>query len=380
MGPEVVVLVLLPIGFIAALWIAAKSGAVAPLEPVAPPEKPEVVYAFGDRVLLDAARRHGLRHELDAASGRVEGMTVTLRAVPHAAVEVERLKFAGEAVFPNELDLDLEVRPRDPAVDDPGPMKISEEVDSSFCVDALHEDQARTLLDSELGAALLDAYRSQWSPSLDDKALRIQVPGAQSEALLAEAFAWLLDTGRLVVRARRALPRSELEQAVQEVFRIVAEKNGGRVDVEHNELLIETDFGALRGSLERAGGREFRTVLLVDLEHAPAGGLHLGLESTRSALARWRQPDVLLGDDEFDATFVVKADDEDSARAVLDAPARAALLALAKRVDQFELEPERLFVATEQPIKDAAVLGSVLDAALNGLGTICPKVKRSPYR
>lgn len=371
MGAEILVFLGIQAAVFTALFFALKGSADAPLEPNAPPEKPKKVLAYGDEVLARAAERHGLRQQLDVATGKVGELGVTLRAVPHAAVERVGLSFTGEAVFERGLGLEVEVRPHGGDTSD---------FAEAFEVEALHPDQAKALLGGELGDAFVDAKRRGWSPSLDDSRLAIEVPGQQPADEVDQAFVWLVETARAVLGARRALPRPALEQGVQDAFRAVAEQRGGRVDVGKNELLIETELGTLRAWLERRGKKAFRTVIGIELERSVPADLHLGLERDRSSLARWREPDLSVGQAEIDDTFVVRGESQEAVRAVLGEAARTKLLALVERVDGFELEPARMRLSKDNPLNDAAELLALVDHALAALGALCPSAPRSAYR
>lgn len=372
--------VILGFGFVVALVVAALKSGVAPMQPSPPRERPKKILAWGDQVLLAAAQMHGLRHSLDVAQGRVDGLRVTLEAKPHAAAERRELRFLGGAVFPRPLGLELSVE-RAGALSLGGDfVPISDAFDMEFRASALHEDQAQKLLSGELGEALLYAERKGWEPRLDDEGLRVQVQGALSTETIQEGFDWLIQTARLVLETRAKLPLPELEQRVLDAFRSLAEARGGNVDQASRELVMESEHGEVRASLEHTKGKVWRTRLVVQLSRPLPADLHLGLESERSALERWRRPDVQLGDQAFDAAFVVKGESDEAVRAVLTETARERLLALKGQVQVLELEPTGLLVAKDEALDSPEPLASMLDAALGALDVLNPTATRSAYR
>jgi hypothetical protein len=379
-GPELALFFLaIPTALGVVLWLAARKGNMAPLEPNPPRERPKKVYAWGDQVLLAAAERHGLKHSLDIAKGLVGDLRIVLEASPHAAAPRNELSFPGEARFRRPLGLELELVGLR-ALQAGERVEISEELDMTFRVKALHPDQAKKLLAGDVGEALLYAARKGWAPRLDDRGLSFEVPGRASEETLAEAFAWLVDTARAILSARAVLPRPELEQRVLEAFAREADVRGGRVDQSSGELQLSLDAGEIRAFAQHSRDEGWRTTLSVELRHPIGAELHLGLEAERSAIQRWRKKDVQVGDAAFDAALVIAGESDEAVRELLGASARKALLALVSGVHHFELEPTELTSARNEAVHDAKALHEWVDATLAVVDALTPQTQRSAYR
>jgi hypothetical protein len=378
-GSELLVaLVGVPVAFIGFFIYAFSKSKVAPMLDNPPRMKPQKVYAFGDQVLMAAAERHGLRHDLDIAQGKVDGVRFDFKADPHAAAERTDLKFTGRARFPKPLGLDLEVQ-RSGLLRGDG-IAISDAFDIEFSVDALHADQAQKLLAGKLGDALLYGKRKGWSPELDDRGMSMSVPGRGDVETLAEAFDWFVETAREVLSVRAGLPRPELEQRVLDAFAKEAETRGGRVDRRTAELEIPSDVGELRASMEHEKGKHFRTTLTLTFARAVPAELHLSLERDRSAVERWRKSDVQVGDADFDATFVVGGEHEAGVREALTDDAREKLLAVAKEVATFELDPVAFGTSQARAVDDPDELHAWITAMLAAAEALCPRAEKSAYR
>jgi len=381
MGPEVVTVLAMigvPVALISLLVYSVAKGKVPPMGDAPPREKPKKVYAFGDQVLMAAAERHGLGHDLDIARGQVDRIRFELKADPHAAAERNDLKFTGRARFPKPLGLDLEVR-RSGLLRGAG-VPISDAFDMEFNADALHPDQAQKLLAGDLGEALLYAKRKGWSPELDDRGMSMSVPGRTDIGTLAEAFDWFIETACEVLKVRATLPRPELEQRVLGAFAKEAETRGGRVDRRTAELEIPSDVGEIRAAMEHEKGKHFRTTLTLTFARAVPAELHLSLERDRNAVERWRKSDVQVGDSDFDSTFVVGGENEEGVREALTDDARAKLLALAKQVASFELDPVAFATSRASAVDDPDELHDWVSAMLAAAEALCPRAEKSAYR
>lgn len=373
---EVVLPILAYVGALTAiLWAVAKKGANAPIEPNPPRERVARVYTVGDRVLAQAAKQHGLKHDVDVASGRVGELRVELAAVPDGTSPVE---FRGVARFPRSLGLELSVRKRGALGGRAGEAVVTDDFDHEFRVDALHADQARALLDGPAGEAMLKGVGRGFRVELDDHELTMAVGADLGTERGVEAASWLVQTATAISAARAKLPRPELQQRVLDSFSDLAKSLGGRVD--GDVLRLDLEEGELSAHVDRVSGKQFRTGLCLVFARPLSLDLRLGLESERSRFARFRHKDIQLGDPSFDEVFVVMGEPEEEVRAALDEALRAQLLALHQDVSALSATPTELEVTVDEALSDRDALGELIDRMVAVARSLAPQKRSGAYR
>ena len=367
---------LLGVGTAAAvLWYAMLAGTEAPLLPNPPRERSKRVYTLGDEVLAGAAEQLGIKHAVDVASGRVGELRVELAAQPDGT---SPMTFSGIARFPRALGLELSVTRRGVLGGRAGKAIVSDDFDHVFRVDAVHEDQARELLSGEAGELLMTGDSRGLRLSLDDDTLEVSVDAAAGVERCTQALVWLGETGQAILAERARLKRPELEQKVMDVFGELAQSLGGRVEVD--ELRLELEEGELTVHVDHVSGKRFRTQFRLVFERPLPFDLHLGLESERSRIERFRKRDIQLGDPAFDAAFVVMGDPEDEVKAALGEAPRQCLLGLAQAVDGFVLSPTEIEIAVDRALSDRDELGTLVDTLRDVARALAPSKAAGAYR
>lgn len=357
------------------LWAVARKSAMAPIEPNPPRERVKRVYTLGDQVLAKASEQHGLKHDVDVATGRVGELRVEIAAMPDGTSPVD---FNAVARFPRSLGLELSVEQRGSFGGRGGDAVVSDDFDHDFRVDALHADQARELLGGAVGEALVKGVSRGFRIELDDNELVMSVAANLGTERGVEAMSWLVRTAQAILDARARLARPELEQRVLDTFGSLARSLGGRVDGDVLRLGLEE--GELRAHVDHVSGKRFRTQLCLVFDKPLAIDLRLGLESERSRIARVRHKDIQVGQPSFDEVFVVMGEPEDEVRAALDAPMREELLALHERVDALSLTSTELEVAVDEALADRDALGELVEALVGVAQKLAPRKKHGAYR
>lgn len=357
------------------LVAAAKAGANAPIEPNPPRERPKRVYAPGDRVLAKVAEEHGLRHDVDVASGRVGDLSLEIAAVPDGTAPT---RFTGVARFRRSLGLELVVEQRGSFGGRSGDTVVSKDFDHDFAVDALHLDQARALLEGPVAQAFTRAANRSLRVALDDESLSVAVDAGLGPERGIEAMSWLVTTARAIEEARARVKRPAMEQGMVDAFTSLAQGLGG--NLHGDELRLDLEEGELGAHVDRVSGKEFRTTLRLSFEKPLALDLRLGLESQRSRFERFRYKDIQLGDELFDEVFVVLGEPEEDVAAALDEPLRELLLTLHEGVDALLLSPTEIEVAVNRALADRDELETLVGSMREVARKLAPKRREGAYR
>jgi hypothetical protein len=357
------------------LWAVARKGVNAPLEPNPPRERVKRVYTLGDQVLARVAEQHGLKHDVDVASGRVGELRVEIAATPDGT---SPMTFDAVARFPRSLGLELSVKQRGSFGGRSGEAVVSDDFDHDFKVDALHADQARELLGAAVGEALRKGVSRGFRVELDDRELVLSVSANLGTERAVEAMSWLVQTAQAILEARARLARPALEQRVLDAFGSLARSLGGSVD--GDVLRLDLEEGELSAHVDRVSGKRFRTELCLTFAKPLTLDLRLGLESERSRFARFRHKDIQLGQPSFDEVFVVMGEPEEEVKAALDEPLRAELLALHQNVDALSLTPTEIEVAVDEALADRDALGDLVEAMTGVAQRLAPRKKQRAYR
>ncbi|MFO0569369.1 MAG: hypothetical protein U0263_27165 [Polyangiaceae bacterium] len=372
---EVLIPILIYVGVIGAiLYGVTKKSANAPIEKNPPREKVQRAFTIGDRVLDRVAGQFGLRHDVDMASGTVNGIQVAMSAEPSGTGPTS---FSGAARFARSLGLELAVTHRGALGGRSGDPVVSEAFDHEFEVEALHHDQAAALLAGELEERFLRAVARGARIELDDRELRLTMDASLGVDRAIELLTWLVETAGEIGAARTRLPRPELEQRLLEAFNSLAGNLGGTVD--DGELSLVLEEGKLRAHVEQQG-KNFGTRIVLELARPLTLDLRLGLESDRSRFARWQKRDVTVGDAKFDDTFVVFGEPEDEVRSTLDRALREDLLALASDAESFAMSPTDLDVSVDHPLDEPSELGEWIERIRSVARHFVPQRSGGAYR
>lgn len=264
----------------------------------------------------------------------------------------ERPLGLGFLLRPRGISERLWRRARAPAV----PL-LDPEFDRAVEVQGDDPDAIRRLLDGPVRQRL-DAVLLRWgSVIVTDRSVRVHLPRPLSTAAdLNELVADLRALSTAFVASRRELPPPARLESLVPVWQRIAKRYG---------LEVEAAFPAASGTLD--GRRLFlwpmrspegyaTELLLVFRPHR-----HIGLQLHPQLYAAGTEgptaQDIEVGDEPFDAAFVVKGHDPGRVRDRLPPEARAELVAL-ERAGSLEADDVRLHVS-ELPLDEDAIVTAI---------------------
>jgi hypothetical protein len=292
-----------------------------------------------------------------------EGMAVRVTALGSADSDC----FAIECLISPPLRMGLEVASK--AVRTPwasywDPQFGEPSLHEAFSVSAQHADQVEQLLSGWILRELVRARGGGFSPRVTDYSVSMRVTTGFQSQLLTHAIERTVRLAEGLVHARVRLPPSALERTVERAFQPVARRFGGRLDRSNLALHVEDDAGKLSVFVEHVRGSAWQTLFEFQLERRLARGIRLADTQASSLYSRWIGPDIRIGDDAFDAAFVVRCEREDAVRSMLTVELRAALLALRGSIEGLTVDDGRVSGRISGVVSDAGVLERAVQAML----------------
>lgn len=305
------------------------------------------------------------------------------RAVAKLRFDMDDAKARGQLDVPLELELlrsrqarvtatiqpslamDLAIQPRRSALW-ASENRLSPGFDSAFTLEAMDFDQAVELVKGDVGRLLVTADATGIEASVRDDAVTLLVPPLGAEKIVA-AVRSANDLAVHLLSRRPLLRASSVERAFAKALQAVGKSLGAEVEPRVGRLELASPAGRLTLRVERTQKGAHATRLRFQFARRLPVELALSDERRRSGVERLLDPDIQTGDAELDAAFVVRGKDPDRVKALLDPPARRALLGLWRSVhtvrgDEHGIEAE-LPVTLTEPKK---LLGIV--EALRGAG------------
>lgn len=277
-------------------------------------------------------------------------------------------------------------RPMAPLFGPPNPMSGERELDGEYSFAAAYPDEALAILrravapPNDVVDHLLAAGERCTEVTVTDTSVEVQTNFTTDPAAVAPLLDTATALAAILAHRRPALPRNATEATVLETLRGFASRT--RLTLDADTLSVRGHLGSVAVELrtESEEGRFFTCLTL-----APAKPMDLGLRLTRQGTFQFiatffGSRDVTVGDEDFDATFVVKGRDEAAVRAFFAASpeGRRALAALGK-VAGVWLTDAGLSVEWRTILGDAEL--TAFTAQLPSLVALLdPSAVTSPYR
>lgn len=256
-------------------------------------------------------------------------------------------------------------------------------IDARYRIHAAVADQARALLlVPYVGEALLALSSSAFRPYLSDASVKLEAHKKELDPRsLSVVIDQAVDVAHRVVSARSSLGPSFVERVLTEAWRPVAEARG---------FMLDTGGRAMMGRAEGVHvavhatqqGDACTTSFIVRFDRPLGVGLSLERQQGFSRVAAFFGQDILVGDPDFDARFIVKGSPTETVRAVLTPEVRARLVALQEHATSLLVQDDALradvgWLVTEPAWLHAGIMTvAQAGAALSGTG----EVGVGPYR
>jgi hypothetical protein len=340
------------------------------------------------------ARRLGLRYENDQIYGVLHGQQVHVFLEARGSGRNRTVYTVVSSMIVPAFDLGLTIYRhgffstvgewmgmKDIDIGDPA-------FDQAFVIKGDEPSRVQALLaHGGLRAALADAHRSGARFSVGDDGFRVETTGTAS----VQWIEWALALGSRMTHAandaRHGVPAASVLQAHRKLWGEYAE-SVGMVGMSTPLAMSGTMEGAaIFVSASRTG--PLRYGLDVRVQFGRPLGMGLVVHPASSATL-WHElfggQDLKLGDQAFDEHFIVKARRTDVLGAVLDAPARAHMLELAKTVGDVRVLDEAVTARVPTFNADPAAvpwLVTQVRALANRIGDNYARVgsaNRGPYR
>ena len=139
----------------------------------------------------------------------------------------------------------------------------------------------------------------------------------------------------------------------------------GATSIESNlSLQVEDEAGKLSVFVEHVRGSTWHTLFEFQLERRLARGVRLADSKASSLWNRWIGPDIRVGDDAFDAAFVVRGEPEEAVRTALTPELRKALLTLRQRIEHLTVDDGRISGRVSGVMSETRALEGAVHAML----------------
>ena len=154
------------------------------------------------------------------------------------------------------------------------------------------------------------------------------------------------------------------------------------VEVGADQLVAKVDGGTLTARVEHTGEESWHTAFRLELTDPLPCTLHVTQKAEHSRWELWLDPDVKLGDEDFDDRFVVRGEPEEEVVRVLDAAARQALTELSEAVNSVVVDRKGVAAVVDDVVDDTDWLHRLLDAHAHVAGALSKRRSkaRSAYR
>jgi hypothetical protein len=277
-------------------------------------------------------------------------------------------------------------RPLDPLFGTPNPMSGERELDGEFSFAAAYPDEALAILrravapPNDVVDHLLAAAERCREVTVTDTSVEVHESFTTDPAAIAPLLHTATALAAILSLRRPPLPRNAAEATVIEALRGFASRT--RLTLDADTLSVRGHLGSVAVEMrtESEEGRFFTCLTLT-----PAKPLELGLRLTRQGTFQFiatlfGSRDVTVGDEDFDATFVVKGRDEAAVRGFFSARPEAvrALTALGK-VAGVWLTDAGLSVEWRTILGDAE-LTAFTSQLMTFVALLDPSAVTSPYR
>lgn len=277
-------------------------------------------------------------------------------------------------------------RPMDPLFGPPNPMSGERELDGRFSFVAAYPDEALAILRRAVATPndavdhLLAAAERCREVTVTDTSVEVLENFTTDPAAIAPMLHTATALAAILSLRRPPLPRNATEAIVVEALRGFASRT--RLTLDADTLSVRGHLGSVAVEMrtESEEGRFFTCLTLT-----PAKPLELGLRLTRQGTFQFvanlfGSRDVTVGDEDFDATFVVKGRDEAQVRAFFSAntEGRRAITALGKQAGVW-LTDEGLSVEWRTILGDAE-LTAFTPQLMSIVALLDPSAVTSPYR
>ena len=317
--------------------------------------------------LVALARHLGLTLDGNTAFGTVSDTKVSLTTDEQGTVVLS-------ASLGRPLQGITLVRPRAP--DDPTrpAVAVGPGFDRVLVLRAQSARIAREELTGALGDALLRAALERLEPELESSTIRLRVPPGRPVHELRGAAEQLLAIARVAGPRTVVDPTAPAERRAIAAWKRIAAALGGKLAEPGLAFGIVRPEGTY--SLELAPTLR---AAHIELELVTPIATYLTVTDTEHAPEAMQSDDHLLGDDGFDAAFVVNGDPEEATR-VLRPEARQALLALQHEGAAVQLAPTTLSVTTAGPPTDEHEIERLLEAMARVVEALTEREAPAAYR
>lgn len=294
-----------------------------------------------------------------------------------------------EVQLPRPLELGLNVTPSgalDVLADLVGSRDLQvghPAIDSRYRIHAAVADQARALLLLPyVGEALLALSSSAFRPHLSDASVKLEAHKKELDPRsLSIVIDQAVDVAHRVVSARSSLGPSFVERVLTEAWRPVAEARGFMLDTGRRAIMGRAE-GVHVAVHATQQGDACTTSFIVHFDRPLGLGLSLERQQGFSRVVAFFGQDILVGDPDFDARFIVKGGPSEAVRRVLTPEVRARLIALQEQATSLLVRDDALradvgWLVTEPAWLHAGIIAiAQAGAALSRTG----EVDVGPYR
>jgi hypothetical protein len=309
-----------------------------------------------------AAAQLGLGYAPGRIYGRLHGQPVQLTTVTRGSGKSQQTYTVASSPLELPLDLGLSVRPHGFFEDlfrGGGDILVGDPLfDDRFLVQADEEQRARAVLTPRLRGLIRPPVPSGTAIALSDSGCVVECRGVCSFApWLTSAIELAAQASAELAQARASVPVASPLAPYASAWASYARARG--LQGFDTPLCM---WGTLEGVVVRAYAvRVSRLAYALEIQVGLGQPLGLGLQirpqHTFDRLsALFGAQDLELGDPPFDAAFVVKAHEPGAIRELLDAPTRAALLAVHQGVGALSLSDDGLTVRLPLLGRDPSVV------------------------
>jgi len=330
--------------------------------------------------LTKAAKALGLTFDGDRVRGQLDGIEVAAWVSDTDTLGITEVTCS--AALPRTLGIGLALvgrRDGDNALGPPALRVATRPGLERLRVSARERKLAAELLSGAVEELLLEATRGRALPRIDDDSVALTSRGTDHNPT------WMLRTSvRLALalqRARSVLPATDHEKALQECWESVARSTGAKFDPLRERLVLDLGSARLRVALKLDAGGSRETKLDLEFPTKIAEKLSITNTEDHGKWDVWVGGELKLGDEKFDAAFVVRGAPEERMRSLLSAKIRADLCELATLTDHLVLREDGLEARVGRVVTEPEQLSQLLNA-LTELAeslTHCDQ-RRGPYR
>lgn len=237
-----------------------------------------------------------------------------------------------------------------------------EQLDIEYRIKGQDPRQIAALINTPELSALLLAERTAFRPVLTDDYVRLEAPGIHVDhRLLQPLLGRTVAIARALVAAWRALPPSREEAQVEPVWRRVCERGHLAYQARGMRATGRRDDVMLRVELVLDYKRGWVTEIAAVFDPPLGVGMSVASEGVLSGLKKlFGAQDIVVGDETFDRTFVIKGKDPDVVKQMLTDDARARILELFGRVDELSIDDVDVIVRSHRIIDEEAELAELV--------------------